>query len=161
MRHGDFERLYAEHARGLLRFLVFRTGDEALAEDLVADTFERVLSARRGFDRRKASEKTWVYTIALNLLRDHLRSSRAGSRAFERVQALPDEGLTSPIGDIDDRDALRRALANLSAEEREAVSLRYGADLTMPEIAKLTGQKLTTIEGRIYRALRKLKEELE
>jgi len=61
---------------------------------------------------------------------------------------------------IEQRDALQRALGTLSAEEREAVALRYGADLTVPEIAKLTSQKLTTVEGRVYRALRKLKEEL-
>jgi RNA polymerase sigma-70 factor (ECF subfamily) len=40
------------------------------------------------------------------------------------------------------------------------VALRYGADLTVPEIAKVTGERLTTVEGRVYRALRKLREEL-
>ena len=54
----DFDRLYAEHGQSLFGFLVYRTGDRALAEDLVADTFERVLKARRRFDRRKAKEKT-------------------------------------------------------------------------------------------------------
>lgn len=161
MRHGDFERLYAEHARPLLGFLVYRTGDQVLAEDLLADTFERVLSVRRPFDRRRASEKTWLYTIALNLLRDHLRRERAGSRALERVQAVSDEHATSPFDQVEDRDALRRGMERLSSEEREAVALRYGAELTMSEIAKLTGQKLTTVEGRLYRGLRKLKEELE
>jgi len=57
---------------------------------------------------------------------------------------------------IEARDALSRALVTLSEEEREAVSLRYGADMTLPEIAKLTGEKLSTVQGRVYRALRKL-----
>jgi RNA polymerase sigma-70 factor (ECF subfamily) len=162
MRTADFERLYDEHAGPLLGFLVYRTGDRPLAEDLLADTFERVLTARRPFDRRKASEKTWLYTIALNLLRDHARRTAAGSRAVERVavgapEATPERAFES----VEHRDSLQRALANLSDEEREAVSLRYGADLTVPEIAKLKGEKLTTIEGRVYRALRKLKDELE
>jgi RNA polymerase sigma-70 factor (ECF subfamily) len=61
---------------------------------------------------------------------------------------------------VDERDSLNRALERLTDEEREAIALRYGADLTVPEMAKLTGQKLTTTEGRLYRALRKLKEEL-
>jgi RNA polymerase sigma-70 factor, ECF subfamily len=56
---------------------------------------------------------------------------------------------------------LQRALAELSEEERESVALRYGADLTVPEIAKLTGERLTTVEGRVYRALRKLRDLLE
>lgn len=162
MRTEDFERLYSEHAQPLLGFLVYRTGDRALAEDLLADTFERVLRTRRPFDRRKASEKTWLYTIALNLLRDHVRRSAAGARAFDRVTA----GENAPPSEreleaVVHRDSLQHALATLSVEEREAIALRYGADLTVPEIAKLKGEKLTTIEGRVYRALRKLKDELE
>ena len=52
------------------------------------------------------------------------------------------------------------ALEVLSAEEREAVALRFGADLTVPEIARVLDEQLTTVEGRVYRALRKLKAEL-
>jgi RNA polymerase sigma-70 factor (ECF subfamily) len=162
MRDAEFERLYAEHARPLLAFLVYRTGDRALAEDLVADTFERVLTARRGFDRRRAGEKTWLYSIALNLVRDRVRRVQAGSRALHRTYAGNVPPLDhDPFDAVDERDVLRQALGKLSAEERETVSLRYGADLTVPEIAKLTGFKRTTIEGRLYRSLRKLRDELE
>src|SRR5688572_20268561 len=84
MREEEFERLYASHAQRLFGFLVYRTGNRALAEDLVADTFERAMRARRRFDRRRASETTWLYTIALNLLRDHGRRSTAEARALER-----------------------------------------------------------------------------
>ncbi len=158
MRDDDFERLYAAHADSLLAFLVYRTGDRALAEDLLADTFERVLRSGWRFDRRKASEKTWIYSIALNCLRGHHRRRRAEERAV--VRAAPGEGglWTDPI---DDRDAVNRALAVLSDEEREAIALRFGAELTVPEIAKLLGQPLTTVEGRVYRALRKLRQALE
>jgi RNA polymerase sigma factor (sigma-70 family) len=156
-----FERLYAEHADGLLAFLVYRTGDRALAEDLVADTFERVLRARRRFDPRKASEKTWIYSIALNLLRDHARRRKVEDRALERTAVVAgDEPDRPPLDTIADRDMLSRALEALSDEEREAIALRYGAELTVPEIAKLTKEPLTTVEGRVYRALRKLRDEL-
>jgi RNA polymerase sigma-70 factor (ECF subfamily) len=162
MRTEDFERFYGEHAQPLLGFLVYRTGDRALAEDLLADTFERVLRARRPFDRRKASEKTWLYTIALNLLRDHARRSATDSRALEQVAAGDHRPSSEREFDaVERRDLLQRALARLSAEEREAIALRFGADLTVPEIAKLTREKLTTVEGRVYRALRKLRNELE
>jgi len=161
MRSADFERLYGEYAEPLLGFLVYRTGDHALAEDLLADTFERVLRARRPFDRRKASEKTWLYTIALNLLRDNARRSTARSRALERI-AVGDQVSSDQrdFDSIEQRDSLQAALARLSSEEGEVIALRYGADLTVPEIAKLTHEKLSTVEGRVYRALRKLKNEL-
>ena len=162
MRQDAFERLYDEHAAPLLAFLVYKTRDRALAEDLLTDTFERVLTAKRGFDRRRASEKTWLYTIALNLVRDHARRAAAEHRAVERVEAGILEGgpQRSFEDSLSDREALGRAMDELSDEEREAVALRFGADLTVPEIAKLTGEKLTTVEGRVYRALRKLKDTL-
>jgi len=46
VRVGEFERLYEEHAQNLFGFLVYRTGDRSLAEDILADTFERVLRTR-------------------------------------------------------------------------------------------------------------------
>jgi RNA polymerase sigma-70 factor (ECF subfamily) len=161
MRDDDFERLYAAEAAGLFSFLAYRTGDRALAEDLLADAFERALRARARFDRRRGSEKTWLYAIALNLLRDHVRRTAAGERALERVAAGDRERpSTGPLEHVEQRDAVQRALAQLAVEEREAIALRFGADLTVPEIAKLTGEKLTTIEGRVYRALRKLRDDL-
>ena len=65
-----------------------------------------------------------------------------------------------PFADVEVRDELLRALAGLAAEEREAISLRFGADLTVPEMATVLGVPLTTVEGRVYRALRKLREAL-
>lgn len=160
MRDDRFDRLYEDYAERLFSFLVYRTGDRALAEDVLADTFERVLRARRRFDPRKASEKTWIYSIALNLLTDHGRRRSAEGRALERV-AAPTPAVDEVAFDrIERQDELGRALTALSPEEREAIALRYGADLTVPEIAKLKKERLTTVEGRVYRALRKLREDL-
>ncbi|MEA2298617.1 MAG: hypothetical protein QOF77_1553 [Solirubrobacteraceae bacterium] len=156
--HPDFERLYDAHARPLLAFLIYRTGDRALAEDLLGDTFERVLRTRRRFDPRRGGEKTWLYAIALNCLRDHARRRSAEQRALERG------GHPSPAPADGDallaRDLVQRSLGALSEEERVVVALRYGADLTMPEIAKVIRQPLSTVEGRVYRALGKLRSEL-
>ena len=159
MRDDEFERLYAAEAAGLFSFLAYRTGDRALAEDLLAEAFERALRARGRFDRRRASEKTWLYAIALNCLRDHARRAGAEARALERA-GTPAEG-ADPLASVEARDQLGRALATLTAEEREAIALRFGADMTVPEIAKVLGEPLTTVEGRVYRALRKLRAELE
>jgi RNA polymerase sigma-70 factor, ECF subfamily len=161
MRGRAFERLYAAHAQALLAFLAYRTGDRSLAEDLLAETFERALRARGRFDRRRGSEKTWLYAIALNALRDHHRRLAAESRALDRYGdelslAEPREGTEG----VEARDAIQRVLALLSSEEREALALRYGGDLTLPEIARTTGERLPTVEGRVYRGLRKLRDAL-
>jgi RNA polymerase sigma-70 factor (ECF subfamily) len=158
MQDEAFERLYSEHAQALYGFLSYRTGDRVLAEDLLADTFERALRARRRFDRRKASEKTWLYAIAINCLRDQLRRRAAESRALDSVAAAHEGSAMLEIEGIADRDLVEHGLKTLSDDEREAIALRYGSDLTVPEIAKLTGERLTTVEGRVYKALRKLRE---
>lgn len=162
MRETDFERLYAEHAQRLFAFLVYRTGDRVLAEDVMADTFEAAYRARARFDRRRASERTWLYTIALNRLRDHGRRAAAEARALERVAGdAPSSGSDPALDAMEARDRVVRSLGVLSDEEREAVALRFGAELTLKEIAAALDQPMTTIEGRVYRALRKLREELE
>ncbi len=161
MRDEAFERLYAEHAEALFGFLVYRIGDRAAAEDLLADTFERVLTAPRGFDRRRGTERAWLHSIALNLVRDRGRRSASETRAYEKVEATPPPQPRLAADAVPEQDALQHALSLLSDEEREAIALRFGADLTAPETARVLGQKLTTVEGRIYRALRKLGDHLE
>jgi RNA polymerase sigma-70 factor (ECF subfamily) len=160
MRPEEFERLYQEHAQPLFGFLAYRTGDRVLAEDLLADTFERALRARARFDRRKASEKTWLYTIALNLLRDHGRRKTSEARALERLPHESGEPQDDLAG-VEHRDEVQRAMTILSAEERETLALRFGGDLTVPEVARVLGQPLPRVEGRVYRSLRKLREELD
>jgi len=162
----DFERIYAEHADRLFGFLVYRTGDRELAEDLLADTFEAVYRTTRRFDPRKGSETTWLYAIALNKLRDHARRQGAEARAVVRLAAeAPEAGRTSGLEPeferIEARDELMRSLAALSDEEREAIALRYGGGLTLREIARVTGEPVTTVDGRVYRALRKLRAALD
>ena len=84
----DFTRLYAEHAQSLYAFLSYRTGDRVLAEDLLADTFERVLRSRRGYDPRRGSERTWLYTIALEL-RARQRAPGGGREPSARERFVP------------------------------------------------------------------------
>lgn len=159
MRQEDFDRLYHEHARPLLGFLAYRTGDRPLAEDLLAETFEKVLRSRTRLDPRRGSEKAWLYTIALNCLRDHARRQSAESRALAQLGAGQATS-SDPLGSVEARRTVQEALEVLSEEEREAIALRYGGDLTIPEIATVTKEPLTTVEGRVYRALRKLRDEL-
>jgi RNA polymerase sigma-70 factor (ECF subfamily) len=160
VRSEDFERLYELHAADLFGFLAYRTGNRALAEDLVAEAFERALRARRRFDRRRASEKTWLYTIALNCLRDHLRRNASETRAVQRAAVGESSVSHRDVESVEARDEIGRGLSILSDEEREAIALHYGAELTMPEIAKLTKEPLTTVQGRIYRSLRKMRGHL-
>src|SRR5829696_9593737 len=117
LQNEDFERLYEAEAPGLFSFLAYRTGDRMLAQDLLADAFERALRARKRFDRRRGSEKTWIYAIALNVLRDHARRAAAERRATERLEPAPAGRPDPRLDALVDRDELSSALARLSDEE--------------------------------------------
>lgn len=141
-----------------MRFLVWRCGDRDLAEDILADTFERVMRTRVRFDPRRGSERAWITTIAINLLKDHAKRQAAQQRAVERVTAGPAAGPADPTAAVAERDEIAHALAELSDAEREVVMLRFAADLTLVEIARTIGQPRTTVEARLYRALAKLRD---
>ena len=163
-RSGDaaFERLFRAHAEPLFAFLVYRTGDRQLAEDLLADTFERVLRRRVRFDPRRGGERNWLYAIAVNLVRDQARRERievnALERAADREAAHVDDGA---LGAVEDRDLLGRALTRLSDEEREAIALRFGSDLKVKDVARVLGEREGAVEKRISRALAKLRSGLQ
>jgi RNA polymerase sigma-70 factor, ECF subfamily len=168
MREATFERLYAEHAAPVFNFFLYRTGNRGVAEDLTADTFERVLRTRRPFDPRRGSETGWLYSIALNRLRDHLRRREVESRSLmhagQEIEAYEfdrrGQAGERELEAVETRQTVLDALEVLSYEEREAVALRYGADLTLAEAARVLGEPRTTIEGRVYRSLSKLRAEL-
>lgn len=158
MKDSDFERLVERHTRDLYAFLLYRTGDHHLAEELVGDTLERAYRARARFDRRRASEKTWLITIALNRWRDILRREGSERAALERMGARqsPDAGMDA----VEERRALLDGIAALPPDEREVVALSYGADLTAKQVAALLELPVTTVQGRLYRGLRHLRDGL-
>ncbi len=163
MNEKHFSKLYRDHAPSLYSYLTYRVGDPIQAEDLLADTFERALRSRTRFDPRRGSEKAWLYAIALNCVRDGARRSAAETRALAHVAARigPDGGDEADFEALDRRDALRQAMAKLSDDEREALALRYGADLTLADTAAAIGEPQSTVETRIYRGLRRLHEALD
>jgi RNA polymerase sigma-70 factor (ECF subfamily) len=165
VRTDTFERLFEEHAADLYSFLAYRTGNRVLAEDLLSETFERMLRSRKRLDQRPDSERRWMYTIALNLVRDQARRNAhegvalraAGMPRPLRASTASDQALAA----VDQRDELQRALSNLSDKERDAIALRFGADLKLRDVARVLGEGESAIEGRVYRALAKLRDQLQ
>ncbi len=160
MKDADFERLVQQHTQDLYAFLLYRTGNHHLAEELVGDTLERAYRARARFDRRRASEKTWLITIALNRWRDLMRREGSERAALERMGAVGEDH-SNGMDAVDDRRALLDGIAGLPADEREVVALSYGADLSAKQVAALLEMPVTTVQGRLYRGLRHLRDSLE
>ena len=92
-----------------------------------------------------------------DLLRDGARKREVEERAYQSSLVPALVGGDGGLERFEARATVMEALETLSSEEREAVALRFGADMTVPEMAKVLGEPLTTVEGRVYRALRKLR----
>ncbi len=159
MRDADFERLVRRNAQDLYAYLLYRTGDHHVAEELVGDTLERAYTARERFDSRRASEKTWLIAIALNRWRDVMRRESSEAAALERLGGGLQEA-SAGMSQVEERRALLDGLSTLPDDEREVVSLSYGADLTAKQIARLLDLPVTTVQGRLYRGLRRLRDVL-
>ena len=158
MREADFNRLFDEYAEPLFAYVLYRTGDRAMSEDIVSGAFERAYQSRRRFDRTKGGERSWLYAITRNLMLDELRRRDAERRAVERSL---EPGEATPYEAVEAKRDIQEALRVLNEEEREAIALRFGADLSLPEIAQMLDLPLTTVEGRVYRALRKMREKMD
>jgi len=160
VRDSDFEHLVRRHSQDLYAFLLYRTGNHHVAEELVGDTLERAYRSRERYDHRRASEKTWLIAIALNRWRDILRRDGSERAALERVAAGTSE-TNAGMDAIDRRRALLDGLAGLPEAEREVVALSYGADLTAKQVAEVLELPLPTVQGRLYRGLRHLRDALD
>jgi|SRR5215211_7479273 len=163
-RASRFASAYDEHVWQVYGYLAYRLHSADDAEDLTQLTFERALKAWDRFDARRASLGTWLLAIARNALVDHYRRDR--SKLHEPF--VNDEEISAAIGYREpepDRLGLSPDLAagleRLGDREREVIALRFGGDLTGPEIAKLTGLSLANVQQLLSRSLRRLRAELE
>jgi RNA polymerase sigma factor (sigma-70 family) len=155
----SFTDAVQSHLDDVYGFLAYRLDSRSDAEDLTQATFERAYRAWGRYDPQRASVRTWLLAIARNLLIDQYRSSKLrGDRPLEDAASLAapedrlDLGLDSRLG---------AALARLAPREREIIALRFGGDLTGPEIARVTGLTLANVQQILSRSLRRLRTELE
>ena len=153
MKKDQFEQLYEEHAGPLLGFLVYRTGNRATAEEVLADTFERVLRSRSKFNPNRGKVKTWIYSIALNRLRDLHRRAEAEERALRKSEA----GAPEAVADIDrfeERSTVASALERLDEMEREA-SRPHADTQPSPPLRQIAEdfERMQTVNNRMMAAV--------
>jgi RNA polymerase sigma-70 factor (ECF subfamily) len=161
-----FDELYTRHAPAIYRLGWAMLQQMQSAEDVVQETFLRAHKARQRFDPNRASLGTWLYQIALNYCRSHLRRKRLLTipwlRQTEDTPDLPDfrPGPESSALRGEYRHILWEAVQNLSAPLREVITLHYYMELPAVEIAALLNCPEGTIYSRLHNARRRLAEAL-
>ena len=160
----EFGRLYDEHVWNVYGFFAYRVRSRSDAEDLTQQTFERALRAWSRFDRERASEQTWLLAIARNLLIDHLRADRSATQTPIGEEGVSEDalpGTEQPAPDRGLEPELTAALRELGDRDREVLALRFGGDLSGPEIAAMLDLTLANVQQILSRSLRKLRAHLE
>ncbi|MGW0518036.1 MULTISPECIES: RNA polymerase sigma factor [unclassified Crossiella] len=157
-----FGSLFDAHAAALHRYLARRVGAGA-ADDLVSETFLVALQRRHSYDPARAAVRSWLYGIATNLLRGHLRAEVRGYQATARAAARqrPEDGHDGRVAAMVDAEAatlgLAAALAGLAPGDRDVLLLTSWAGLDSTEVAEALDIPVGTVRSRLHRVRRELR----
>ena len=153
-----FESLYRTSRDDVFAYVFTLLRDRAAAEDVTALAFERAYRRRRTFDRRRGEERAWLFGIARNAALDELRRRARQARlavdpedAREEDEAFDGEEVALR------RTAVRDALAQLPAREREIVALKFHAGMSNAELARVLGISESNAGTLLYRTIEKLR----
>jgi RNA polymerase sigma-70 factor, ECF subfamily len=167
---ADFDEVVRVYRPRILRFLLSSLTDRDAAETLTQECFLKAWNARHQF-RGDSSLSTWLTRIAVNLMRDHLRSrslrfwQKTKGSALDVMDIsdwIPD-GRTSPESAALARDQVAmvwKAVDELSAQQRSVFVLRFVEEMELEEIAETIGMNLSTVKSHLYRALAILRERM-
>jgi RNA polymerase sigma factor (sigma-70 family) len=166
---ASFAELFDRHHGELYRYLRRRAGP-SLAADIAAETFLTAFARRDRYRPDGQSIRPWLYGIAHNLLRNHVRSERRQWLAYARHGEIPDvdQSAADAFGTADRRaDAsaaaarIGQVLAGLPAADRDVLLLFAWADMSYADIASTLQIPVGTVRSRLNRARRQLRDESE
>ena len=159
------EVLVREYEMGVFRLALSILGEEAEANEVTQETFLSALRALPSYQDRK-SLKAWLYTIAVNHSRSHLRKRKIIERlrsTLTGIFRLETEKQVSPEDAViqnEKESALWASLSQLDERHRMVVILRYFHELSISEISEILSLPEGTIHSRLYSAREKLRDAL-
>jgi RNA polymerase sigma-70 factor (ECF subfamily) len=149
--------LYMAHAPQLYRYFWAHTGSASLAEDLVSETFLSAIRTLHTYRAERGSFNAWLFGIARRKLARYVSEVNGPLQVADLpTDALPDDAALH----LDERIDLWQAVSELEGCDREVLALKFGAGLTYPEIAQVTGLRPGHVGVLLYRALQRLRARL-
>jgi RNA polymerase sigma-70 factor (ECF subfamily) len=172
LRERDIALLHAlvgQYQYRLVRYLIYLLGKRDEVDDLVQETWVRVLERGRSYDGHSRFEP-WLFTIARNLTIDHMRRRKTWSLVTDfdpddggeqdKAPRSPASSDPSPFvlaARTEDAQRLAQSMETLDFIYREVLVLRFQEDLSLQEIATVVGAPVSTVASRIYRGLQTLR----
>lgn len=154
-------RIHETYYTPIFRYVSFRVGDRETAEDLTSEVFTRLLTALRDRNAPQNTLRGWLYGVAARVVSDHHR------KAYRAPQTELDESLASDDHDPADivegkltQETLQRAMNDLTEEQRHVLSLRFGSEMPIQEVARTLGKTEGAIKQLQARAVAALARKL-
>lgn len=168
LRAGDGDaaaQLVERYGRPIFSYLRRMVPSHETAEDLFQETWVRLVE-KCGTYKPGQPVRPWLYRIALNILRDHVRRESAGRRGggAPHLPLEPELAGSAPPQDVarrDEEQALHRAVESLPMKFREVIALRYFEELSVEEVASVIRRPAGTVKSRLARGLKMLQGEME
>lgn len=151
--------LYERYYQGIYRYVYYRVGDSALAEDLTGDIFVKMLHGIESYSIQGVPFSAWLYRIARNRIIDHLR--RRPTKTDVSLEEARVDAIASSDKDLDQalqRDELLKAVQVLTNEQRQVIILKFIDDLDNATIARVLGKTEGAIKSLQHRALDTLRQ---
>ncbi len=161
-KHGSaeaFERIYERYKNDLLKLAVVLLGETCAAEDIVHDVFVHVAKTRTSL-KVTGNLKALLATAVVNRARNYRRDAyRYQHSLTQQDESSPSDSFEPPQWAIlsEQLQLLGAAMAQLPYEQREAVGLHLGSQMSFPEIAKIQNASVNTVQGRYRYGLQKLR----
>ncbi|MDW7694244.1 RNA polymerase sigma factor [Flammeovirgaceae bacterium SG7u.111] len=163
VKEGDLNKLgllFERYNRKVFAYFYHLTADAQASEDLVQNTFYKILKNRKKFNG-KGAFSSWMYSIARNNGFDYLKKN--GASHHQDIDfwqdKLPDmSNVVDTISDQDDIDLLNKSLGMLPQDKREILVLSKYQGLKYKEIGEITGDSVGNVKVKVFRALKELKK---
>ena len=143
------------------RYVTFRIRDENMAQDLTAAVFEKALTKFDGYNPKKASFSTWIFTIARNTVIDHYRVYQKHEDVVPDVEAKTTAQYPSPEEEAiqaENTRKLRQFVSQLNKREQEAIVLKYSNGMSNREIAQILNLTESNVGSILCRTIGKLRK---
>lgn len=151
---GALSELFELLSEDLYNYALHLSGDAALADDIVAETFLAAWRSASTYRTGSGTYRAWLFRIARNQLRSTWARQRRERQAIEELAAGSETSERPPDGAM---EWLRQSLGELTPDQREAVVLRYVAGLDIPDIARLLGRREGAVRSLLHRAIRRMR----
>lgn len=153
--------IYDQYFSEVYRYVLYRIGDQALAEDMTSDVFIRLLEAAQNGRGPQTNLKGWLIGTATHIVTDHMRKKYR--RPEEEISdSLPDLK-SDPASEVDQREQNRivqDAYAQLTPEQQHVLALRFGQGYSLEETATFMNKNVNAVKALQFRALAALQREI-